>query len=333
LNEDLTIELRPFYDRAWQLYLQNFPHSLFHSPRWINLLQASYPLEMGVVTVSNRDGLVGGMPYAEVLTGQARRVTLPFSDFCPPLGNVWSAIDNFLASGSGDMPWIVKASGLSNNSATTAEVVGAQTSLTLDGDLRAKVHPKHRAWISKGERKFRSSFEVSKTALSDFYNLHSILRKEKFHLVPQGASFFSRLFDTQIANDAGWIALASYEHSVVAAMVCLAYGDSIYYKYSASDQSFRLPSPVHFLLHRCTIRAKDLGFRCFDFGFSAGGDLVRFKERFGARSTPVYRLVYGDLKSGPELLAVEKQLQKALEPSAPLADAQRAGETFYHFFA
>src|SRR4051812_40463076 len=60
----------------------------FHHPAWASLLAECYGLRVCAATMKDADGaIVAGLPIIETrgLMGGRRWVSLPFTDFCPPL--------------------------------------------------------------------------------------------------------------------------------------------------------------------------------------------------------------------------------------------------------
>ena len=77
-------------NNEWIEYFSRHPNaSIFHIPSWFDLLVDCYGFEKNLLALENSQGnIIAGIPVIRInsrLTGK-RGIALPFSDFCPPLG-------------------------------------------------------------------------------------------------------------------------------------------------------------------------------------------------------------------------------------------------------
>jgi lipid II:glycine glycyltransferase (peptidoglycan interpeptide bridge formation enzyme) len=117
----------------------------------------------------------------------------------------------------------------------------------------------------------------------EFYRLNVLTRKK--HGIPSQAKEFFRAFSRNLAESGrASILLAVYESRVVAGGVFFKLGDTVYYKYSASDPSVLAKfSPNHLLAWTAIQQACLEGLRIFDFGRTAPDNqgLMRYKKMWG----------------------------------------------------
>src|SRR6188768_2216749 len=85
-----TLEVTPTGDDRWQTLVETAEDATpFHHPAWSRLIERCYGYKSFVLAETTATGTVcGGLPVVEVpgLLRGRRWVSVPFADFCPPLG-------------------------------------------------------------------------------------------------------------------------------------------------------------------------------------------------------------------------------------------------------
>jgi hypothetical protein len=123
----------------------------------------------------------------------------------------------------------------------------------------------------------------------------------------------------------------------VSAMLFIKWGDTLYYKFSASDLDALELHPNHYLLGKVVEEAVREGFTSVDLGISEDEGLVRFKRRLGADAVPVFSGKYLQPEKNDEVRTMETALgdltRILTEPGVPIAAAQVAGDAVYRYFA
>jgi lipid II:glycine glycyltransferase (peptidoglycan interpeptide bridge formation enzyme) len=185
------------------------------------------------------------MELKNPFTGK-RGVSLPFSDYCDPVGDGGVPVPSLMESIS-----------------EYGEAVGWKTveircrDIVLDNAVPSQVFLNHVLELRGGEvdllSRFRDStrrnirkakkegvevrIEDSFESIRHFYRLHCLTRKEH-GLPPQPFSFFVNLHRHLISKGAGFVAIAYHEMSPVSAAVYLHAGRKGFYKYGASDKNY-----------------------------------------------------------------------------------------------
>lgn len=290
-----TVEcIRPADDAAWRALLAHPTAGLFHSPPWLKVLSDAYGLEIRAYVARDAAGVpLGGVPFCEVedIIGH-RIVALPFTDACDPLvpsQDIWTelfaqlrshcvpvhlrCLDNRTIQGGHEMQMAKKARWHS-------------LAVTLPPDqMWANLSAATRRAIRKAKR---SGVEVRpldrREGCEGFHKLHVALRKSKYRLLAQPPAFFDAVADRFSASHA-WFPLGAFvADRLIAATVYLRWGDTLYYKFSASDQEALAVRPNNLLVWAGIELAQSLGCRTLDLGPSDDDQpgLIRFKRSFGA---------------------------------------------------
>jgi len=79
----------PLDDQRWRDFVDQHPHSTpFHDPAWAQLVADCYGFDAFAAALIGEDGEIrAGAPMVAVrhLARRPRWVSLPFTDYCPPL--------------------------------------------------------------------------------------------------------------------------------------------------------------------------------------------------------------------------------------------------------
>ena len=233
----------PGYD---DMIAQHPEATIFHTSAWARVLSESYgyrPLYFTKIQSGELKTLVPMMEVKSFITGK-RGVSLPFTDYCPPLltaGYNLEAIFPQLVGFGEKSGWkYVELRGAQEKipSATPATTYLTHTlSLSDDED---KIRSGLRNSTARNIRKaVKAGVEVTTDAtlsgMREFCRLNCMTRKEH-GLPPQPFHFFRNLHQHIIAKGSGTVLLGSYKGKAVAAVVCLQFGKKAVYKYGASDR-------------------------------------------------------------------------------------------------
>jgi CelD/BcsL family acetyltransferase involved in cellulose biosynthesis len=288
-------------DPRWLRLAESAPEATaFHQPAWLQALARTYGYQTVVLALLDEHGeMAGGLPLARVrrpLSG-VTYVSLPFTDHCPPIARDDSALQ-LLASGIADWrrhagaPELEIRGRLPEGSGLTAEVVGVRHLLPLDegshelGRLKPSVARHVKAAARAGVRvRIGSSREEMRT----FYRLH-VQTRRRLGVPVQPKRFLNAVWQQLVEPGRGFLAVAEASSGEpVAAALFLAYGQSLIYKYGASDASRWELKPNHLLFWDAIGWGRENGFRVLDFGRSdlASDGLRRFKAGWGAQEVPL----------------------------------------------
>lgn len=333
-------ELVPQTDPRWLSFVASARPSLFQAPRWCRLITAEYGFPAKVALALRGPTVVAGLPYAEVEDFRGpRRVAYPFSDFCDLLGDPsgWPAIEAALCADG--LPWQIRSLAPPPGELQSVESPGVHQSVALpatSAQIAGIVHQKQRVNAQRLQRVGGTCRKVSDGSfLEPFYQLFATLRKRKFRLLPQSKTFFERLVSSYFPEK-GFTLFAELNGNVLAAMILLAEGDTLYCKYSASNADGDSLRPSNFLFRTAVEEAIAGGYRRLDLGISVGSGLQRFKRHLGAESSPYYVGRYARQPKKEGVAEIEAALSKLThiltEPELPLAAVVDGGAALYRFF-
>ncbi len=302
----------PLNDTRWDTFLLRHRRaSLFHTTPWLRALQKTYGYDAIACSTSDPDDELGNAivlcRVKSWLTGD-RLVSLPFSDHCEPLVDSREDAD-VLAAGLEDE---VRRGGLNYVEIRPLrrfdlKVAFPRTTITYAFhklDLRRNLEVIfQRLHKSSTQRKVRRaereglwySEGTSSEFLEQFYRLFELTRR-RHRLPPQPKAWFANLVDC--FGNALKIRLASFDGLPVAAIMTVAYKDTLAYKYGCSDSQYNNLGSMHLLLWHAIQEAHSDGLHFLDFGRTDAGQdgLVTFKNRWGASQSILTYSRYGNSK-------------------------------------
>ena len=325
-------------DPRWRSFVNSTPTTLFQHPDWNDVVCATYGYRAEVWAAFVNDHVVGGIPSALIDDARGkRRVLGAFADVCEPIGKEWPLIEHAITSTG--IPWASRSRNRMYPSATEVSDAGIHQWIEVGRSVEAaegRCHPKQRyavrAAIRAGVGVRRST---SAEDLRKFYDLHSAIRARKHRLLPQPLRFFERIVDRYFP-DRGFLLMAEDGRKTIAAMLFLIHGDTLYYKFSASDVTALQVHPNHLLLWHAVKEAIGMGLGSIDLGISTDESLARFKRRLGAQETHVFRATYrndAQPSHASDLNSTLATLTGILtDDRVPLEIVQAAGNVLYGYF-
>jgi CelD/BcsL family acetyltransferase involved in cellulose biosynthesis len=333
-----TLEHLDLTNARWRDFAQRHKQTLFQSDDWAGVVAATYGFSIRAAALVRDGHVVAGLPYAEIDDFHGRRrVAFAFADVCEPLGEDWPALERALCDDG--VPWQIRSRVAPGRLADSREV-GVHQTVSLAGGapaITSRMHSKQRARMRSAERAGLTHRLLSADeAIETFYAMHSRLRVTKYRLLPQPRIFFERLAE-RFFPDRGFVVAAHAADRVIAVMFFIRWGDTLYYKFSASDLDVLSSHPNHYLLGKIFVEAAGEGFTTVDLGISEDEGLIHFKSRLGAEAVPVYVGKYLQPEKSENVLAMETALgdltRILTEPGVPIAAAQAAGNAVYRYFA
>jgi hypothetical protein len=241
--------------------------------------------------------LVGLLPVMEVtgFLGRKRAVSLPFTDWCPPLVSEGLTARDLVLEGirqTGARSWrYLECRGLASE---TGEVTPSLRFYAHVLNLRRSEKELFAALKSRVRTPIRRArdagvticFETSLEAVREFYRLHCQTRR-KHGVPPQPFRFFANIQRHALTNRLGWVALARWQGRTVAAGVFLHFGKHVIYKFGASDPNLRHLNCNHLLVWEAIRRYREDAFHSLDFGRTSllNHGLRQFKLGFGPQES------------------------------------------------
>jgi Acetyltransferase (GNAT) domain len=229
---------------------------------------------------------------SSLFTGR-RGVSMPFSDFCQPLVFNRSTDEDELFEALLELGLERKWSyfevrggrGSLSRAAVAAErFYGHKLDLTAGAD---DVFARFENSVGRAIRKAQKSgltVEVNKTraGMKDFYRLHARTRR-RHGLPPQPFSFFTNIQKEIIESGLGFIVLAKYCATPVAAAVFFYSGEKGLFKFGASDERAQLLRGNNFVMWEGIKHLISKGLKSVHFGRTSmtNSGLRQFKLSWG----------------------------------------------------
>ena len=291
--------INPLTCRGWDdLVLTADNYSFFHSAAWARVLCESYGYRPSFFALSERGGASLVIPLLEidsVFTGR-RGVSLPFSDYCEPLGFGGARLSevpaalietakkagwNHLDFRGGDFP-----PGLP----LLSQYLCHRLRLCGEKELLSGLHKNTLRNLKKAEASgVTTTVFNSLEGMREYYRLHCLTRKRQ-GAPPQPFSFFKKVHEHVCSKGGGRVVLALHRGRAVAGGVFFHFGRTAMYKYGASDRSSSLGANAAVMWEAIRLYAGE-GCASFCFGRTdpENHGLRRFKLGFGPEE---YRLQY-----------------------------------------
>lgn len=348
-----TVEVDPRTDERWA-DLQRRGGGLFTSPAWARAVTGAYPFTPSARLLVNGAGeATAGIAYCEIDDIRGRRiVSFPFADYHQPLGGTPAERAELLRTFSGPVSarFRVPEGAVSEplgepferRSDLLMHRIEVDPSLAPDDQFEV-LHPKVRQNIRRSRRAgIETELSHDPAALREFYDLHVSVRTRKYRLLPQPFSFFESIYDAFASSGGLTVALARHEGRAIAGIVYLEYGDTLYYKFNASDADGLNVRPNEQLVLAGTQICAERGLTGVDLGISDTDQegLVRYKRKFAHTEVPVVTLTTPASVTDPcsaqagAVGALLPQLTDLFTDEAvPAAVAERAGALLYRYFA
>jgi hypothetical protein len=325
------------WDRLIELHSESH---VFQSSAWARVLNHSYGHQPIYIAAFDGPGARAAIPIMEVtssLTGK-RGVSLPFSDFCPPL--LFSDLDpeavfsSILELGRqrGWKSLLLRGSRHSSLESSASCYLHSIDLTRSETELLERCASSVRRAVRKAQHNgIEVERSTSREALLTFYRLHSRSRR-RHGLPPQPWKFFERIHQEFMIPGNGSIFSAKVGSQTVAAAVFLSLNDKVLYKFAASDFSFQNLRPNNLLLWEAIRFYSKQGVRRLDLGRTDFRDqgLRRFKLGWGSTEEllPYHRYDFSQQRWSVEKPA-ERGIHEAIFRRMPLTVNRLAGALLY----
>ncbi len=325
-------------ERIWERMVRDDPNStLYHSNRWLSLLERTYRFEMFVALLRSGSEVTAACVFARVGHPFARRfVALPFSDCCPPLATSAEARAELLRSlahdrkrsyeirgTEGPLPWQTVT--CFNSWRIDYSFSKSHLYRNLSSNFRRNILKAQRAGVTIDR-------DCDLNSLERFRFLHEVTRRQ--HGLPvQPVRFFRILHQLFGGGNDLQIWTACLHGRDLAAIVLLHDGQTVHYKWSARADG-DVTGAGHLLLWNVIEAWAD---RCksLDLGRSDERNLglSRFKREAGAVRNP---LPYSFMPRAPREISAEipSRIQGAVAPlwrHLPVSAYRLLGNLIYRY--
>lgn len=297
--------INPLQCPDWDLLLAARPGScFFHGAAWARVLHETYghrPFYFCEIAEQHLQSLLPVMEVSSPLTGR-RGVALPFSDFCPALGEnrfvdeelVAAAMEQgrknqwrYLEFRDARPRWPDCVPSMEFHSHVIDLEPGREELFNrFDDSVRRGIRKAEKAGL-------QMEFSNTSEAMEKFYALHSLTRR-RHGLPPQPFRFFKNMVSHILQKGQGFIATALSKARPVAASVFFHDGRQAIYKFGASDFAFQHLRPNNFMMWNAIRHCLDLGMVELHLGRTSllNGGLRRFKLGFGSREETIFCFKY-----------------------------------------
>lgn len=348
-----TIEVDPRSDARWEA-LQPHGGSLFTTSAWITAVTEVYGLTPSARLLIDQDGTArAGIAYCVVDDLRGRRVvSFPFSDYHEPLGACLSDVAVLLGTFIGGSPVRFRIpdrrlpEGIADTGFTERRsLLGHRIVVDLAADSKARfaaLHPKVRQNIRRSRRAgVETELSSDLDRLREFYDLHVDVRTRKYGLLPQPFAFFEAIHGAFAPSGRLTVATARYEGRAIAGIVYLEVGDTLYYKFNASNADELNVRPNEDLVWAGIEICAERRLTGIDLGVSEveQDGLVRYKRKLAHVERDVVTLLTDGAEPDPfaersaEVSALLSQLTELFTDDAvPHAVAEQAGALLYKYF-
>lgn len=350
LQERLTVgSIDPIEDPRWQRLVERHGASVFLSPDWLRVLSDTYGWDVRACVVFDLDGEpLAGVPYCRIADIISQRVVcLPFSDYCDPLvadPEHWHAIVDHLSAWGDpiDVRCLDSTLPLEDERFTLFKRARWHgIDLRRDPDTIWRSLSNSARWSSRkaDHDGVETHIAQGKDGLRAFFDLHLRVRKYKHRLLAQPYEFFENIWREFVERGRGAIMLATHGDTVIGGVCYLEWGDTLYYKFNASDPACLVYRPNDRMIWEGIQYGQQRGLSVFDFGLTDWDHegLLFFKRKFASVEKTISYLRRAQ-ESGPS--DHERQLRTLLaqltgyfvDETVPDRITELAGRSLYRFF-
>jgi hypothetical protein len=323
--------------------------NLFYSRRWVNVLTTAYNFDIqAVVNPRDRQHLL--FSVHNDFSGK-RLLSLPFSDYVLPDVEL-NSIPRFMeaiAKIYNDYSIIYRADATlspafeGNNWKVIREAMYHRVIIQDEETMWKNLSPSFRRGVKKANKNgVQVSLRYDSEAIDRFYELHSQLRKEKFHSLSQPPAFFHTIHQEFIAQKLGFVMEAIHSDQLLASIIILVHNHILYYKFGTSAVDLLDSRPNNILFWYLLLYALENGYEQVDLGLSGKAPsyegLVRFKEGLGGVPKPITYFrkdpPHFDYQKESEVKKLLSDLTNLfVDESTDIKTAQKAGQILYRYFS
>jgi lipid II:glycine glycyltransferase (peptidoglycan interpeptide bridge formation enzyme) len=344
-NNSYKFMLLDIDDDRWASYVHSHPSSnAFHHPAWAKLISDCYGYRAFVCAIIDENHrILAGSPFIDInswLTGH-RWVSLPYTDFCPPLSTNESALSQLIEGfhstyqkhiiPSIEIRWTVPPENRIN---FTSEFVLHH--LLLSDNIKSiyrKIRSNHRLNLKKADRNGVQIVNVdNKREYDFFYKLHTQTRK-RLGVPVQPKKFFDLIWDKLIAFDLGFVLIAYHHKQPISGALFLNYNNTVIFKYGASDEAYWKLHSNKLLMWRAIQISCEKGYKIFNFGNSPINNqgLRQYKLGWGSIESDLIYSHIGRIPSTSQHRFIDKIMSKVIRNS-PAVVCRSVGELLYKHF-
>jgi len=199
---------------------------------------------------------------------------------------------------------------------------------------------KFRNQIVQSEKKgIQVKILSDKRNLHKFYDMHAMLRINKFNEIPQPWKYFECIYDEYFTKNKGFVIQAyDLEGNLIAGILFIIDGGIAYYKFSASYLEALQYRPNNLLMDRLIQYCDEKGIEKLNLGFTGSSDeyqgLRQYKLHAGSSEYPRYMLkTKSFLKLNTSLIVeINKQVAELIKSNPSLGEIDQFSSQYYKYF-
>lgn len=340
------IKLNPASDKRWLEFVKTRKEStIFHNPSWIRVLENQYKFRpFAVCGEDNTQKIRCGIPFCEVMsfTGTKKWISLPFSDHCRTLADSKEELillTNFITEEAvkNKIKYIEIHYALPENTGFKQKPAAYIHTLPLNKSVESMLGSFNKSRTMRGIKKSQkenAEYSISHSAgdLDSFYRLHLKTRK-RLGIPIQPRKFFTELYYEIIEKKIGFICIVKKDLIPLAAGIFAGTGETVTYKYGASDPEMLHFKPNHLMFMGAILEAHKEGFGYFDFGktdFDNEG-LREFKSGWGTAEDKLNYSYWPDAPKNKISDSFKGTFLSFLIKKSPAFVCRLTGELFYKY--
>ncbi|MFN7974283.1 MAG: GNAT family N-acetyltransferase [Acidobacteriota bacterium] len=337
----------PTTDPRWADLVRRANGGLFHVPSWLGAVARGFDLVPSALVLLEGDVAVAGIPFVAIDDAVGRRVVAgAFSDYCDPVGAAVHAprLISELAALHPDAIVQIKLLETPHPGpdsgyqvVKTARWHGVRIDAPVEQVL-ARVKANCRYSARHALQLGMTVRRMKREEIPLFFRLHTEVRARRYRLLTQPIELFEEVYGAFVDEGRGVLLGAFAGDRIAAAHWYLTQGDTVVYKYGASDYELkRYRANVLLNLHALEEAAQE-GAKLFDLGLSDDDQpgLIDYKRHLGAyegeirflRHTPAGVVLDGALRA-----TLTRMTEMATDPAMPTELAARLGRSLYRYFA
>lgn len=342
-----VITIDPLSDIRWNDFVNRNKHAtIFHHPAWLRMLNQVYGYRAFAVCLLYDDRIAAGIPFMDVrsvITGD-RWISVPFSDHCQPLielgqqDNLGLVMEFLRARHGSETPRIEIRWHADVDFPAHRDKSFVLHSLQLDPDVDAVFKTFKKTQVQQPIVKaLREGVEVTECCTLQefevFYDLQ-VRTRQRLGVPAQPRGFFVSVWKEIIAAGYGFVLLARLNSTPIGGGVFFSFGETMTYKYAASDYTYKAFKPNDVILWEAIQRACRGGFKSFDFGRSERSNegLRKFKSGWGTEERDLDYTIVSSLPPKSSNVRLDA-LAGSVIRNSPRFVCRLAGELLYKHFA
>jgi len=295
-----------FTDDEWNnIILSQSYFTVFHSLEWEKVLSKTYKFPFYVITIKHDTNTPCYLKFAQVhtLTGKKKGISLPFSDFCPPLCDykfrITQTMIDYILKQTGWEEIEFRDFGQTIETDCFHENVEHKLILSQYDSMNVLRSDTRRSLKKAFQSPIRLCISTEEKSLNHFYTLQLLTRK-RHGLPPQPFSFFKNIHSEFIQKDKGFYTEVYMHEKPIASCLFLHDHKNAVYKCGASDKQYQRYRPNNLIFWETIkhLRKKKLLSLSLGKTEKSNTGLIRFKQGWRPKERVMLNYVFNKKKKG-----------------------------------